>query len=518
MGYGGLTQHHSKVRRSGLLSLLAVAAMLMALLVPAAGANAAVEYPGNWEFGLGTCGSSTGVATGYYQNGPGDPPLGVGSFGFSIPAIGAGYPQLRTTDLDGLHLRDLTALSFSTFDTANGPQAVAPFILLEIDQNGDGVVDDQLVFQPAAQATVQGTLWQTWDAMSGKWWSLHGLAGMGTNTAGKQLSSYLEAYPNARIVNADQNGGFRLAAGCVGSGWTSFDGSVDALTVGIGITSVVYDFESDGVHVSTSFTGDNQPGRPTFHNLTPEPFTTVAPGSVNISANVTSDDGITGVTMTVDDQDVTPDVVHGLAITDATVSATRTLSEGTHTVTMTATDSGGDAFTSQWDIVVSKNLGDNEWFNANGTPKSDQINATMKSLVEAFRYHLYGQSWDGQPHLDIPTTASTVTKAPPLGVWVDGTAFNEASTNATLTSLVEAFRWHFWGISWDGNAHPEMPTHANVVLPPQGISTWFTDDGVPIRENISATLQSLVEAFRWHFWGYSWDGQHHFADMPTHAY
>jgi hypothetical protein len=107
-----------------------------------------------------------------------------------------------------------------------------------------------------------------------------------------------------------------------------------------------------------------------------------------------------------------------------------------------------------------------------------------------------------------------------LSNWVTGTTFDEASANATLTSLVQAFRWHFWGISWDDAAHCDVPTHVancNDPLPAQGIDPWFTAGGAPRQEKIEATLRSLVESFRWHFWGYSWDGNHHF-EIPTHAY
>ncbi len=104
---------------------------------------------------------------------------------------------------------------------------------------------------------------------------------------------------------------------------------------------------------------------------------------------------------------------------------------------------------------------ESEWFNGNGQPKADQINATIRSLVEAFR-------------------------------------------------------WHFWGISWDGADHPDIPTHAGTVQGPQSIDPWFDSNGNPIDANISATLQSLVESFRWHFWGYSWDGSRH-PDIPSHA-
>jgi hypothetical protein len=491
--------------------------MLLALMLPVSGAGAATANGDGWEFHLGTCNGVTTLALGSYVSGPGVPPLGVGSYEMSIMASGAGYPQLQNSDYDGTPLSDLTALSYSSFLLDSGPQSVAPFIILEIDQNDDDISDDELVYQPAAQGTVVVNHWQTWDAATGNWWSLQGLAGMGTATAGKPLSAYIAAYPNSRIISVDQQGGLRVAAGCVGSGWASFDGAFDAVVVGVNNVNTVFDFESDGVHVTNPTAGDEQPGLPSFANLTPAPFSTVLPGDVRLAAEVTSTSNIVSVTMDLDGNAITPQLSAPNS-QDLIASSTQALSVGTHTVTMTATISGDEVFTTQWDVVVSSNTGDNEWFYANGTPKTDQINATMKSLVQAFRWHLFGQSWDGQAHPEMPTHASTVSQGAPVSDWVTGTTFDEASTNATLTSLVQAFRWHFWGISWDGNAHPEMPTHANVVLPPQSISAWFNADGSPNQENISATLKSLVQAFRWHFWGYSGDGQHHFTDMPTHGY
>jgi hypothetical protein len=119
----------------------------------------------------------------------------------------------------------------------------------------------------------------------------------------------------------------------------------------------------------------------------------------------------------------------------------------------------------------------------------------------------------------MPTHATNFSVADPLSDWVTNGTFDAQATNATLKSLVEAFRWHFFAISWDLRSHCEMPTHAdcNNPLPPQHIDPWFTSNGTAIPDNITATLRSLVEAFRWHFWGYSWDGQQHF-EMPTHAY
>jgi len=256
---------------------------------------------------------------------------------------------------------------------------------------------------------------------------------------------------------------------------------------------------------------------PTLWNLTPAPYSTSAPGNVTISASATSDSAIKTLTLAVSGTALTPALTTNGNLTTAT--ATTSLAAGTYTVTATAVDSENDLFTAQWDIVVSSNQGDSEWFNADGTPKGDQINATMRSLVEAFRWHLFGQSWEANTIPDMPTHASTYSLAAPLSDWVTNGTFDAQGTNATLKSLVEAFRWHFFAVSWDLRSHCEMPTHAdcNNPLPPQHIDPWFDSNGNAIPANITATLRSLVEAFRWHFWGYSWDGQQHF-EMPTHAY
>src|SRR6185503_4266089 len=110
------------------------------------------------------------------------------------------------------------------------------------------------------------------------------------------------------------------------------------------------------------------------------------------------------------------------------------LSPGTYTVGAVAIDRDGDSFTATWDITVSSTAGDSEWFYANGQPNADQINATMRSLVQAFRWHLYGQTWDGANHTDLPTHANQITLGGPLGNWVNGSNFDEGSTNATLRS------------------------------------------------------------------------------------
>ena len=262
-----------------------------------------------------------------------------------------------------------------------------------------------------------------------------------------------------------------------------------------------------------------QPEQPVFTTLTPEPFSTVAPGAVTVGVEVTSHSDITSVVLTVNGEELDTEP-SGPSADHVAVSAELDLEPGVYTATAVATDADGHTFRAQWDFVVSSDANANQWFAGDGTPNAEQINATMRSLVEAFRWHLFGLTWDGTPHPEMPSHTDLQGVGSPLETWVseDGT-FDQAATEATLQSLVEAFRWHFWGEGWDNAPHCDVPTHApdcNLFTSPSPIDPWFDEQGNPIPDNISATLQSLVESFRWHFWGYSWDGQDH-PEMPTHV-
>jgi len=115
-----------------------------------------------------------------------------------------------------------------------------------------------------------------------------------------------------------------------------------------------------------------------------------------------------------------------------------------------------------WGFVVSSNPNESPWFTPDGRLKVDTVSRTLRTLVEGFRWHLNGVSWDGQPHPEFPTHATSVSGPQPLRQWFDsqGRPNTEAITQE-LRSLEEVFRWHFWGISWDGGCHPDVPTHAN---------------------------------------------------------
>jgi len=163
------------------------------------------------------------------------------------------YARLRSTRYHRTYLRDLTRLDYWACDTTNNGQQW-PFIVLEIDWNGDNVIDDELIFEPTYQNPVDGgpcglgsnqgppviDRWQFWDALrtdptTGEfhacWWSVEDpLFPPGDVT--RSLSEYITALPDAAIVNLDGNhGGVQIMHGFSDAS-DSYDGWVDAFTIG----------------------------------------------------------------------------------------------------------------------------------------------------------------------------------------------------------------------------------------------------------------------------------------------
>jgi hypothetical protein len=421
------------------------------------------------------------------------------------------------------------------------------------------------------------------------------------------LASYVAAFPGARLaVPESGQGGLGIGAGCVGSGWAGWQGSVDALLFRSSERTVFWNFEATGVE---AVQGGGVTAGPVFTALEPEPWKTVAPGTVRIAATAQSAAGLRTIRLWLNDEEL-PVSASGSGTT-MTVAATRNLQPGFFRVRATAVDQLGFSFTAQWQFVVSSNPRDGWWFTADGTPRRTQIEASLRALSEAFRWHFFGISWDGAYHPEMPTHAAVastlrfVTRSPmhfmtlpptdpvmisvevessdlplaslelslngqPLAVditrngersWfayavrtlspgtygVTATARDTAGRQLTMTwgfvvssnpaespwftadgqlkaevvqrtlrTLVEGFRWHLDGVSWDGRLHPEFPTHATSYAGPVPLRQWFDSQGRPNPEAITAELRALEEVFRWHFWGISWDGQRH-PDIPTHA-
>jgi hypothetical protein len=209
-----------------------------------------------------------------FVNGPGTPPMGTGSAQLSVGPNGGSAAQLRQPNYSGVILPDpnpanppaaneLSLLSYSTYIQTPGSGGQAPYIILNVDYNGDTTVDDNLFFEPAYQeatfcpANPQPTLminqWQAWDAANGCWWSVQGTGGATPGTGVKTLRQIRAAQPGARIMNSGALGGLRLVAGFGAGAWDNFVGNVDAVTIGtggstlnLGGSATTYDFELVG--------------------------------------------------------------------------------------------------------------------------------------------------------------------------------------------------------------------------------------------------------------------------------
>ncbi|MEA2597212.1 MAG: hypothetical protein QOF01_3681 [Thermomicrobiales bacterium] len=193
--------------------------------------------------GTGAVTASTAVVCG-----PGTPPLPPGSTELRVGSNGDGAAQLRPAAYNGLKLADLTQLTYSTYVVQDGSGGQAPYLLLNIDLDGDGAtVEDLIFFEPVyqdasyfpsnPQASLAVGTWQTWDALNGCWWSVNNVAGAGPGINCKPLSDYLTAQPNSRLATTSA-GAFRIVTGFGAGAWDNFVGNVDNVT----INGTNYDF------------------------------------------------------------------------------------------------------------------------------------------------------------------------------------------------------------------------------------------------------------------------------------
>lgn len=179
--------------------------------------------------------------TGVFRSGPGDPPRGVGSFEMST-LVSDDHGTLFNFDHVNTRLDAINAIGYSTYrdPSSIGAPNILPSINIAIDKNGGGFEAGDfatLVFEPIynldQHAVVPGT-WQTWDGYSGNWWSTRDLPGIA------RFVPYTWAYILSQIPNATILGGFGVNQG---SGSLDLTAATDALTLGVGGTTWVYNFE-----------------------------------------------------------------------------------------------------------------------------------------------------------------------------------------------------------------------------------------------------------------------------------
>jgi hypothetical protein len=174
---------------------------------------------------------------------------------------GDSYVITRNPNFSGVRLDQLTNLSYSTFVTSYGSGGQAPYLSLSIDFDGDSVADDAIYFEPEYQGpsympgNSQGPLtlgtWQTWNALTGGWWSANSIAGADPGANVKTIAQYLAVQPNARIMNSTSGGGVRVLAGCGGGAWANFDGNLDNLKIAYAGNDTTFDFDPNPPTVVT---------------------------------------------------------------------------------------------------------------------------------------------------------------------------------------------------------------------------------------------------------------------------
>jgi hypothetical protein len=187
-----------------------------------------------------------GDASGQMVFGPDTPPLGVGSANLNTGSDGFQSAQLRNSDWAGTAIADLTSLSYSTYATDwNGSQL--PYLTIYLS-NGDRAIfeppySNNTAYPGRGQAAPALDTWQTWDALSGYWYTDNYF---GPGSSAVTWSDILTAEgAGVTIVNDAGNGGIggiRLASGFASSG-NYFNTYVDNFTIGTAASTITYDFE-----------------------------------------------------------------------------------------------------------------------------------------------------------------------------------------------------------------------------------------------------------------------------------
>lgn len=197
-----------------------------------------------------------------FVTGPGTAPAGTGSAELATPNAGDGY-ALVLPDYAGTRLDAITTLSYSTYrqsvDAGNN-------LAIALQFNADYDLTDaatgfmgRIVFEPyqTSGGSVVQNQWQTWNALSGKWWGTRSTVTKGgvsvsnpcVQTTPCTLADLLTHFPDIGVSTSV--GAVVLKAG---SGWPGFTGNVDKLSIGVSGVTTTFDFEPTGCATSVSGT------------------------------------------------------------------------------------------------------------------------------------------------------------------------------------------------------------------------------------------------------------------------
>lgn len=238
-----------KVKRLAAVTLAAAAGMFISIAVASAYV-VSPSSPNGWAHAQENSGGSTLS----YVVGPVAPPLGAGSARMTLNGNGSGG-ILVTSQFQGTRFADITKLEYSTYQASRVGTSVALSLQFTPDDNlndADAGFKGRLVYEPYHTETVKDDQWQTWNPLNGKWW---GTGSPGPTRPFAQFCPQSAPCTWQQVKTFFPNGGIHqtqppavLFKG--GSGWgASFDGNVDAFTVGVGGTETVVDFEPNGANV-----------------------------------------------------------------------------------------------------------------------------------------------------------------------------------------------------------------------------------------------------------------------------
>jgi hypothetical protein len=200
--------------------------------------------------------------------------------GPDVPMMGSGSAELATqSNTDGVALLyagyggtrfdSITTLKYSTYRQSADPgNDLAIALQMNVDYDlSDNTESYQgrLVFEPyqGSGGGVNQGVWQTWDAKAGKWWGTK--SSVPTNGV-LHSNPCVQATPCtwSQLLAAFPNVGVHRTYGAVvlkaGSGWSSFRGNVDGLTIAIGNAVTTYDFELSAPALVTLTPPDSVPG------------------------------------------------------------------------------------------------------------------------------------------------------------------------------------------------------------------------------------------------------------------
>jgi hypothetical protein len=192
--------------------------------------------------------------TGTFVAGPATPPRGQGSFELNTPLgpvekPGAAKVQLLTTLFNGLPLRYVDGVGYSTFRHPESTGFIAGVAALNIrvDLDGDGTTDAYMVYEPyqdLGNGAVLSGVWQDWDAYragAARWWISGNKSPTCTQATPCAWSTIMQLHPNATIrEGTDFRGSFGVNQGSNNPGVIS---NADALYLSAFRQKLVFDFE-----------------------------------------------------------------------------------------------------------------------------------------------------------------------------------------------------------------------------------------------------------------------------------